>query len=73
MQVDQAQPLAHGHSGTPVGDLFLLGNSVLEMALGALSAQSEATPHFSISGRRPKSLSLAASLAGGQRRNASEW
>ena len=28
MDVDQAQPLAHRHPGTPVGDLFPLGNSV---------------------------------------------
>ena len=53
MEVDQAQPLAHGHPGTPVGDLLPLGNWFLEMVRGALSAQFErensgATPHSEI-------------------------
>ena len=28
MEVDQAPAIAHGHPGTPVSDLFPLGNSV---------------------------------------------
>ena len=28
MEVDKAQPLAHGHPGTPVRDMFPLGTSV---------------------------------------------